>query len=241
MQQIDPTTGLPIAQTPSNQMGAAKPLFNPSTMINAQNIYGSNQDRSMSLMPGQAPQQHQMPDGSMMDGPPPLRMHNGEIHNPNTFAVDQLNKVMGSAGQTNLMKDLESINRSPSTGSSLPSLPSNDSKRFSGQKVGKDNYANPGSTGSGTTINVGGDKKTTTPQYSFQVTPSYKNKGEGAEHKNKLGFYKRNDPSFEYRKNKAEGEGRTRKVKRLENRQENFQENQKSESLININKNHIGF
>ena len=50
MQQIDPTTGLPIAQTPSNQMGAAKPLFNPSTMINAQNIYGSNQDRSMSLL-----------------------------------------------------------------------------------------------------------------------------------------------------------------------------------------------
>ena len=53
-QMVDPNTGMPVETTmvppaPSNTLGAAQPVFNDSVTQAAQGIYGTQEQRQMSV------------------------------------------------------------------------------------------------------------------------------------------------------------------------------------------------
>ena len=52
LKMIDPLTGMEMTMqppVPANQMGAAKPVFNPQVQGMAQTIYGTPEQRQMSM------------------------------------------------------------------------------------------------------------------------------------------------------------------------------------------------
>ena len=93
---------------------------------------------------------------------------------------------------------------------------------------GSGSYTNPQST----TSSSANDNSTTTPAYSFMEDENL-NKDTG-EHRNKFGFWKRNEKSIQARIDDAEDKGKLAKKARLEKKLKNFQANQKARAEGNI-------
>ena len=136
-------------------------------------------------------------------------------------AVQNLNLNQG--GKTNYRRDTDNVYKSIG----LPGLPT--SSTGSGGMGGS--YSNPASAGAGITINTT-PPASTTPKYSFltdQNNPTFdKSKLNDSEHRNSLGFFKRDKPSLEARIKDANFRGKTKKATRLGKKLTNFTNNQKN-------------
>ena len=136
-----------------------------------------------------------------------------------------IGNLVASGAKTNYVKDTNAVNKSLG----LPGLPNLNS--MGGGKGGS--YSNPKNT-----LNTTTPSSTSTPttppstQYDFQSKMGISEGFDGSNLKNKehrnsfLGTYKRNIPSIQARIDDAKAEGRTRKVKRLEKKMENFKDYQ---------------
>ena len=87
---------------------------------------------------------------------------------------------------------------------------------------GSGSYTNPQNT----TNSNANDNSTTTPAYSFMEDENL-NKDMG-EHRNKFGFWKRNEESLNARIKDAAAKGKKAKEARLKKKLKNFQDNQKA-------------
>jgi len=139
-------------------------------------------------------------------------------------AVQNLNLNQG--GKTDYRRDTASVSKSIG----LPGLPA--SSTGSGGMSGMGgSYSNPASAGAGITINTA-PPASTTPKYSFltdQNNPTFdKSKLNDSEHRNSLGFFKRDKPSLEARIKDANFRGKTKKATRLGKKLTNFTNNQKN-------------
>jgi hypothetical protein len=139
-------------------------------------------------------------------------------------SVQNLNLNQG--GKTNYRRDTDNVYKSIG----LPGLPTS-STGSGGMNGMGGSYSNPASAGAGITINTA-PPGSTTPKYSFltdQNNPTFdKSKLNDSEHRNSLGFFKRDKPSLEARIKDANFRGKTKRATRLGKKLTNFTNNQKN-------------
>tara|TARA_R100000773_G_C4210326_1_gene110073 strand:- start:41 stop:739 length:699 start_codon:yes stop_codon:yes gene_type:complete len=143
-------------------------------------------------------------------------------HDKNVFnALEALNLSGNYRGNTN--QPIGAITQQP------PMIPGFDMSKnlptpgnMNYGSFGSGSYTNPQNT----TNSNANDNSTTTPAYSFMEDENL-NKDMG-EHRNKFGFWKRNEESLNARIKDAAAKGKKAKEARLKKKLKNFQDNQKA-------------